>query len=132
MSRAVAEAAVAAGEPTVLGAPNVVRGGSHIGALDAEPTARDGLCTALASDYYYPAPLAAVARMVAGGLSMVEAWPLVSKGPAQATGLEDRGQFTPGMRADAILVNRAGATMRPVGVIVQGRLAMLSEAERLG
>ena len=43
----------------MLGAPNVVRGGSHNGAIGAEDAIRDEKCTVLASDYYYPAPLQA-------------------------------------------------------------------------
>ncbi|MEM6680515.1 MAG: alpha-D-ribose 1-methylphosphonate 5-triphosphate diphosphatase, partial [Pseudomonadota bacterium] len=63
LTRDTAAAARAEGEHTVLGAPNVVRGGSHIGMLDAQPAVAEGLCTILASDYYYPAPLAAAFRL---------------------------------------------------------------------
>ncbi|MEE3100245.1 MAG: alpha-D-ribose 1-methylphosphonate 5-triphosphate diphosphatase, partial [Pseudomonadota bacterium] len=91
LSREAAEAAARAGEAVVLGAPNVVRGGSHNGALDAEPAAAEGLCTALASDYFYPAPLAAAARLLArSDLAPEAVWSLVSAGPARAMGLTDR------------------------------------------
>ena len=62
MTLETAEAARAAGEHIVLGAPNVVRGGSHNNTLDAASAVADGLCTVLASDYYYPAPLLAAFR----------------------------------------------------------------------
>ncbi|MFO1033345.1 MAG: alpha-D-ribose 1-methylphosphonate 5-triphosphate diphosphatase [Hyphomicrobiales bacterium] len=54
-----AESAAASGDLNIFGAPNVVRGGSHYGALSASEAVRRGLCHMLASDYYYSAPLLA-------------------------------------------------------------------------
>ncbi|MGG7568644.1 alpha-D-ribose 1-methylphosphonate 5-triphosphate diphosphatase [Rhodovulum sp. DZ06] len=123
LTRAAAEAAAAAGEAIVLGAPNVVRGGSHIGALDAGPAAEAGLCTALASDYYYPAPLAAAARLLEEGrMAPDAAWSLVSAGPAAAMGLADRGTLAPGARGDVVLLRRDGAAARIEAVFAAGRL----------
>jgi alpha-D-ribose 1-methylphosphonate 5-triphosphate diphosphatase len=34
-----------------------------------------------------------------------EAWDLVSKAPARATGLTDRGTLAPGMRADMLFID---------------------------
>lgn len=120
MTTKTAEAAISAGEPTVLGAPNVLRGGSQNNAIDAEPAIRAGLCSALASDYYYPAPLAAAFdladRNVAG---LAEAWSLVSTSPARIAGLEDRGRIAPGARADLIVVEPQ--TRRIRAVFVKGR-----------
>jgi alpha-D-ribose 1-methylphosphonate 5-triphosphate diphosphatase len=59
MQEEVATAAIAAGGMTVFGAPNVLRGGSHIGCPSAAEMAQKGLCSILASDYYYPAILQA-------------------------------------------------------------------------
>ncbi|MEO0680252.1 MAG: alpha-D-ribose 1-methylphosphonate 5-triphosphate diphosphatase [Pseudomonadota bacterium] len=132
MTEAVAREAVAAGEPTVLGAPNVVRGGSHIGALDAEPAARAGLCTALASDYWYPAPLAAAARMLdAGDLPAEAAWSLVSAGPARAAGLTDRGTLAPGGRADLALFRREGRRAEVEAAFVRGAPALTADFSRI-
>lgn len=106
MSISVAEAARNAGDVIVFGAPNVVRGGSHIGSPSAADMVEAGLCDALASDYFYPAMLAAVARIFAEKrASLHEAWRLVSKGPAHALNLSDRGQIAPGKRADLLLVD---------------------------
>lgn len=100
-----AEAARAVDEHVVLGAPNVVRGGSHIGAMDAADAAEAGVCTVLASDYYYPALLNAAFRLVRDNrLPLQQAWPLISANPAQAAGLDDRGELAPGRRADVVLV----------------------------
>ena len=62
-----AEEAAAQGDDIVLGAPNVVRGGSHTGWIDATEMIGRGLSSVLASDYYYPAPLLAAFALAAGG-----------------------------------------------------------------
>lgn len=125
--------AAAAGEFTVFGAPNVVRGGSHTGWTSATDMVRKGLCTILASDYYYPAMILAAFRLVAEGvLPLPKAWELISAAPAAATGLHDRGRLTPGLRADIALVDAAEA-LRPriVAVIAGGKLVHLSDGERI-
>ena len=91
MSLETAEDARRAGEHIVLGAPNVVRGGSHNNALNAADAVEAGLCTVLASDYYYPALLQAAVRLVRErGLPFAGVWPLISRNPARAAGLDDR------------------------------------------
>lgn len=128
-----AREAASAGEYTVFGAPNVVRSGSHTGWIGAADMARKGLCSILASDYYYPAILLAAFRLVAEDiLSLPQAWELISRAPAKAAGLNDRGRLAPGLRADVILVDAAQA-LRPkiVAVIAAGRLVHLSEGYRM-
>lgn len=122
-----------AGEYTVFGAPNVVRGGSHTGWIAATDMIRKNLCSILASDYYYPAPLLAAFRLVADGvLDLPQAWRLVSAHPAAAAGLGDRGEVRPGARADIILVDDADARRpRVVAVVAGGRIAWLGDASRL-
>lgn len=105
-TREAAEAAHVAGQPVILGAPNVVRGASHKGKVSARDLVADGLCTALASDYHYPAPRNAVWELVdLGVLSLAEAWALVSSGPAEVLGLADRGRLSPGLRADLLVLD---------------------------
>ncbi len=129
MNRETAAAARSAGEHTVLGAPNVVRGGSHIGMLDAGPAVAEGLCTVLASDYYYPAPLLAAFRLARDGVLPLEAaWALVSRNAAEAAGLRDRGTLAPGMRADVVVVDDAHAeTPRVAAAVVAGRVALRAD-----
>ena len=87
-----AEEAASQGDDIVLGAPNVVRGGSHTGWIDATKMIERGLCSVLASDYYYPAPLLAAFALAARGVVPLEqAWMLVSRTPARAVRLPDRG-----------------------------------------
>jgi alpha-D-ribose 1-methylphosphonate 5-triphosphate diphosphatase len=82
------------------------------------------LCHVLASDYYYPAPLAAAFKLDAiGALPLARAWELVSKNPARAAGLDDRGSLVSGQRADAIIVDdRVPGLPRVCAAIVGGRL----------
>ena len=124
-----AREAAAGGDAIVFGAPNVVRGGSHTGWTRASDMIAKGLCTILASDYYYPAPLLAAFRLAADGiLPLPEAWNLISRAPARAAGLTDRGKLEAGFRADILLVDDAIPTRpRIVAVIAAGRLVHLTE-----
>ncbi|MEM9736464.1 MAG: alpha-D-ribose 1-methylphosphonate 5-triphosphate diphosphatase [Pseudomonadota bacterium] len=122
LTRETAEAARAAGEHTVMGAPNVVRGGSHMGMMGAAEAVRAGLCTVLASDYYYPALLHGVFRLVREGMALEDAWPLVSGNAAEVAGLTDRGRLAPGLRADLILVDDSDPALPRVrAALVAGR-----------
>ncbi|MBR0716623.1 alpha-D-ribose 1-methylphosphonate 5-triphosphate diphosphatase [Bradyrhizobium liaoningense] len=128
-----ARAAAQAGDAIVYGAPNVVRGGSHTGWTKASDMIAKGLCSVLASDYYYPAQLLAAFRLDADGvLPLARAWALISEGPARAAGLTDRGVLTEGRRADILLVDDT-IPLRPrvVAVISAGRLVHLTDATRL-
>ncbi|MBO6899216.1 MAG: alpha-D-ribose 1-methylphosphonate 5-triphosphate diphosphatase [Shimia sp.] len=111
-----AETAKAAGDPVVMGAPNVVRGGSHSGKVSAAEMVAAGLVDGLASDYHYPAPRQAVLRLVEDGVcDFAQAWALVSAKPAEVLGLKDRGTLEAGKRADLVIVDaqsgRIGATL---------------------
>jgi alpha-D-ribose 1-methylphosphonate 5-triphosphate diphosphatase len=125
--------ATEAGDFIVFGAPNVVRGGSHTGWTKASDMIAKGLCSILASDYYYPAQILAAFRLAADGvLPLADAWNLISAAPARAAGLSDRGILAEGYRADIILVDD-DVLMRPriVAVIAAGRLVHLTDANRL-
>lgn len=106
------EAAAAArdrGLSVVMGAPNVVRGGSHSGNVAAVELARKGLLDSLSSDYV-PASLlmAAFGLVREAGFAIPQALATVSLNPARAVGLDDRGVIAPGLRADLVQVRLAG------------------------
>ena len=127
-----AQDAAAHGDDIVLGAPNVVRGGSHTGWLDAKDMVGRGLCSVLASDYYYPAPLLAALRLTAEEVVPLHAaWALVAQTPAAAARLTDRGTIAEGRRADLILVDTRDERPRVVATIVAGRIVHLVEADRI-
>jgi alpha-D-ribose 1-methylphosphonate 5-triphosphate diphosphatase len=128
-----AREAAEGGDFIVFGAPNVVRGGSHTGWTKAADMIAKGLCSILASDYYYPAQLLAAFRLAADGLlPLAQAWSLISAAPAKAAGLSDRGILAEGYRADIILVDD-DVPVRPriVAVIAAGRLVHLADPRRL-
>jgi alpha-D-ribose 1-methylphosphonate 5-triphosphate diphosphatase len=105
------EAAHAAREHRIdilLGAPNVVRGGSHSGNVSAQRLARDGLIDILSSDYV-PASLIHGIFVLnrEAGLPLHDAVALASAEPAKLLGLEDRGRIETGRRADLVRVNAA-------------------------
>ncbi|TXL81663.1 alpha-D-ribose 1-methylphosphonate 5-triphosphate diphosphatase [Vineibacter terrae] len=123
-NRETAQAARATGDHVLMGAPNVVRGGSHLGGVSAAALIGDGICDVLTSDYYYPALLHAPFRLARDhGSDVGRFWPLVSAQPARAAGLRDRGTLQPGRRADLILVDaRDGQWPRVVATVVAGRI----------
>ncbi len=105
-----AAASRAAGMATVMGAPNVVRGGSHSGNVAASTLASEGILDILSSDYVPGSLLvsAFVLRDHSGIGGLPAAINLVSRNPARATGLMDRGEIAVGKRADLIRVTMPG------------------------
>ncbi|MFN3494614.1 MAG: alpha-D-ribose 1-methylphosphonate 5-triphosphate diphosphatase, partial [Hydrogenophaga sp.] len=82
-----------------------VRGGSHSGNVAAAELARLGLLDILSSDYVPGSLLGAVLRLVQDGIcSMPAAVAMVTRNPARATGLHDRGSLEPGLRGDVVQV----------------------------
>lgn len=125
LNRATAEESRRLGSGVILGAPNVVRGGSHIdGGMRAADMAAAGLVDALTSDYYYPALAHAAFKLARDHvLGLADAWRLVSTNPARLAGFADRGCITAGQRADLVLIDdRAPALPRIVATLVAGRL----------
>jgi alpha-D-ribose 1-methylphosphonate 5-triphosphate diphosphatase len=105
-TEAAAREAHGCGMAVLMGAPNLVRGGSHVGNLSAGECARLRILDVLASDYV-PASLLPAAMMLttaAYGFTIPEAIATVSANPARATGLDDRGSIAVGLRADLLHV----------------------------
>lgn len=122
-----AEAAAAQGGTLVMGAPNVVRGGSHNLNVSAVDLIAMGYCDALASDYHYPSARRAALMLWHTGLrDLAGAWALVSAGPAAVLGLGDRGVLEVGKRADMVVLERE--SLRVAATLVQGRVSYMSGA----
>jgi alpha-D-ribose 1-methylphosphonate 5-triphosphate diphosphatase len=101
-----AEAAHKAGLAVLMGAPNVVRGKSHSGNISATDLAKAGYLDVLSSDYV-PFALMQAAFVLperAPDISLPEAIAKVSRNPAHAAGLDDRGEIAVGLRADLVRV----------------------------
>ncbi len=110
-SVAAARASHEAGLSVLMGAPNVVRGGSHSGNIAARDLAEAGILDVLSSDYV-PSSLLQAAFRLADDLDQVslpEAIALVTSTPARTVGLDDRGSIAVGKRADLVRVQALGA-----------------------
>lgn len=123
-THAAAEAAHDAGEPIIMGAPNVVRGGSHDKKIAAKDLISKGWVAALVSDYHYPSLHRAALKLWDDGMDLAAAWGLISSGPAQVMGWHDRGNLSPGLRADLVVMQ--SQTRRIEGVICGGRVTHLT------
>jgi len=96
-----------AGIAILMGAPNVVRGGSHSGNIAAADLAREGYLDILSSDYI-PSSLLMGALQLPDripSITLPQAVRTVTKAPAKAVGLNDRGEIAKGKRADLIRVH---------------------------
>ncbi|HFK9029525.1 TPA: alpha-D-ribose 1-methylphosphonate 5-triphosphate diphosphatase [Klebsiella pneumoniae] len=121
---AAAQASRQHGMHVLMGAPNIVRGGSHSGNVAAHQLASHGLLDILSSDYY-PASLLDAAFRIAdaedNAFTLPQAIRLVSQHPAQALGLDDRGVIAEGKRADLVLAHRRGEHIQIDHVWRQGK-----------
>ena len=130
MTLAAARAAAAGGATVLAGAPNLVRGASHLGLLSAAVGISAGVIDCLCSDYHpaslFHAPFVAAER---GVLSLAHAWRLVSANPAAAVGIGHRaGALSEGYDADFVLVEPPVAgRARLRAVYVGGRAVLRSD-----
>ncbi|WP_241158399.1 alpha-D-ribose 1-methylphosphonate 5-triphosphate diphosphatase [Cohnella candidum] len=90
-----------------VGAPNVVRGGSHDGNLNAAEAVKEGAAGILCSDYHPASLLQAVFDLERQGVPLESAAAMASLHPAQAVGRgRDVGSLEPGKAADLIVVRK--------------------------
>jgi len=118
-----AKASHEAGMAVLMGAPNVVRGGSHSGNVSAKELAEAGVLDVLSSDYVPVSLLQASFQLAADieAISLPKAVAMVTATPAAAIGLEDRGNLAPGLRADLIQVKMVGSIPIVRGVWREGK-----------
>jgi alpha-D-ribose 1-methylphosphonate 5-triphosphate diphosphatase len=90
----------------LMGAPNIVRGGSHSGNVAAADLADAGVLDILSSDYYPASLLDAAFKLsdMENDYDLAKAIKTVTANPADAVGLNDRGRIQQGCRADLIRV----------------------------
>jgi alpha-D-ribose 1-methylphosphonate 5-triphosphate diphosphatase len=116
-----ARACRGAGIAVMMGAPNLIRGGSHSGNVSAASLADAGLLDILSSDYV-PSALLASALMLGDLLGCPAAGlARVTDRPARAAGLSDRGRLLPGLRADVTRFRRIGGAAVVRGVWSRGQ-----------
>ncbi|AUM74442.1 alpha-D-ribose 1-methylphosphonate 5-triphosphate diphosphatase [Paracoccus jeotgali] len=106
---------------TILGAPNLIRGGSHSGNVAARELAEAGLLDIVSSDYVPAALLSAAALLAEIWGDWSRAMACVTATPAAAAGLSDRGRLAPGLRGDLIRFRLAQGTPLLRETWVRGR-----------
>jgi alpha-D-ribose 1-methylphosphonate 5-triphosphate diphosphatase len=118
-----AAACRAHGIAIMMGAPNLIRGGSHSGNVAAAELAGMDLLDIVSSDYV-PASLLTSALML-GEIwgDMARGIATVTAAPAQAAGLSDRGRIAPGLRADLVRLRPVAGSAVVRGVWSAGRRA---------
>ena len=119
-----AEAARAAGMAIIMGGPNLVKGGSHSGNVSAAELAGRGLLDIMSSDYV-PSSLVQSVFLLRDqlGWSMPQAVATVTRNPARAIGLQDRGEIAHGQRADFIRVREVAGMPVVRGAWCRGQVA---------
>lgn len=121
------EAALAsreAGLQVLMGAPNIVRGGSHSGNVAAHHLAALGMLDILSSDYYPASLLDAAFRLArdeSNACQLPATVAMVTRNPARSIGLNDRGVIAEGKRADLVLVKEHQNQVHVSSVWAQGR-----------
>ncbi|MEM6759469.1 MAG: alpha-D-ribose 1-methylphosphonate 5-triphosphate diphosphatase [Pseudomonadota bacterium] len=97
-----AQACRAAGIAIIMGAPNLVRGGSHSGNVAAQDLAERDLLDILSSDYIPAALLMSAVQLGQLWGNLARGIATVTANPARHVGLTDRGRLTVGGRADLV------------------------------
>ena len=105
-----AEACRANDIAVMMGAPNLIRGGSHSGNVAAEDLARADLLDIVSSDYVPSALLLAAIKLADIWEDLPRAIATVTQNPARAASLTDRGALQTGLRGDVLRVRIAGKT----------------------
>lgn len=95
-----------AGLRVLMGAPNLVLGGSHSGNVSAMELGQAGVLDIVSSDYVPSSIIQGVFKLWQAGAkrSLPEAVATVSRTPAQITKLSDRGEIAVGKRGDLVRV----------------------------
>jgi alpha-D-ribose 1-methylphosphonate 5-triphosphate diphosphatase len=111
------------GMAVLMGGPNVIRGGSHSGNVSARALASAGTLDIVSSDYipFSMIQSAFLLDKVVEGVSLPQAVAMVTKNPAEAAGLVDRGAIETGRRGDLVRVRADGAVPVVRSVWREGR-----------
>jgi alpha-D-ribose 1-methylphosphonate 5-triphosphate diphosphatase len=116
-----AEACLNHGIAVMMGAPNLIRGGSHSGNVAAKDLAKRGLLDIVSSDYVPSALLLSAFHLARIWDDLPRAIATVTGNPARAARLTDRGMLQCGMRGDVLRVRQLGETPLIRGVWSQGQ-----------
>ena len=115
-----AEACRACGIAVMMGAPNLIRGGSHSGNVAADTLAKAGLLDIVSSDYVPSALLLSAFHLAELWSDLPRAIATVTSNPAKAAQLADRGALKVGLRGDVLRVRKINQIPLLRGVWSQG------------
>jgi alpha-D-ribose 1-methylphosphonate 5-triphosphate diphosphatase len=118
-----AAACRAHGIAIMMGAPNLIRGGSHSGNVAASDLAGMDLLDIVSSDYVPASLLTSALKLGAIWNDLPRGIATVTTAPAAAAGLTDRGRIAPGLRADLVRLRPVGDAAVVRGVWSAGRRA---------
>ena len=120
------------GFATVVGAPNILLGGSHSGNMSAAEAIQAGCADILCSDYYPPAILHSIFAMhLKYGVPLPEMVKKATLNPAVAMGLgQDYGSIEPGKKADLLVIGILDGYPVITHVLVDGRTTSRVEYRR--
>jgi alpha-D-ribose 1-methylphosphonate 5-triphosphate diphosphatase len=122
--------AKAQGMLVAMGAPNALRGSSHVGNLSAREAGRRAALDLLVTDYLPSSMLRAAFSLAEEGWPLPKAVALITTNPARAAGLRDRGALVPGLRADLVLLQER--PLRVHAVFVKGKSVLIREGVGIG
>jgi alpha-D-ribose 1-methylphosphonate 5-triphosphate diphosphatase len=118
------------GMPILVGAPNIVRGGSQSGNLDARDLIKLGLADIICADYHVPSLLPAAFRLVDEQLmDLPAAIRMLTLNPARAVGMTDRGAIEPGLLADLVLARTSKAGLPRIEQVIRAGQTVFSFAQ---
>ncbi len=120
-TREAATACQTHGIAVMMGAPNLIRGGSHSGNVAAQELAEGRMLNIISSDYVPSALLLSAFRLASIWGDIPAAMACVTQNPARVSGLTDRGCLEPGKRGDVIRVRTIGDTQLLRGVWCRGQ-----------
>ncbi len=114
-------------ENVIMGAPNLVRGGSHNGNVSTLELLKLGYCNILVSDYYYPSLLQSIWYLLDQKICSIEnAWALISENPAKAINIDKRGSIKVNNHADLVIINPR--TREIEATICNGKIANICKS----
>ncbi|MBB6734893.1 alpha-D-ribose 1-methylphosphonate 5-triphosphate diphosphatase [Cohnella zeiphila] len=116
-----------------VGAPNIVRGGSHDRNLSAIDAVKAGAAHMICSDYHPASMLQAIFMLEAQGVPLPEAVAMATLQPARALGLEgELGSLQPGKRADLLIVRKVSGHPVASRTVVQGTVVQQTKDYEFG
>ena len=122
LSTGISARAAANGFFNVVGAPNILRNGSHNMNASATELLKKGLAKIICSDYYSPALLPAIFMLPqVSQITLPEAISFATYYPAQAVGIDNNyGSIVPGKNADIIVVDAKKTVPKVLMAFVDG------------